>query len=445
MESDPKEYENESNNSITAQAKSTVNKKPRVLSPTTPSYHQTLQSRIVFNPPLETHWTKSLGEYGSLFGNLTPAASQTEGNLSTWEQQPAQNLVESAFLLIKETAILQPIGSSDKGKQPALASREHSNTQTPISLNITSNTSLINQIMAYWDITKLEKFSVQALPFFLIRTTNSWDYYTVVQVFNQFIKGLWSSILKSIRPCHPTSLQNAIILTRNFESAEQEANHTQAPELQELTNHPNGEKITTTADIHSNRTVSNSNNLGDPIPTTKKDHRPKSRKPIPATQILAKHGTSIFYISKSTTPICTTSPVHSTTIPELLLTTTNDTSNLSLSNFSLQPGWRNPNNNQVQTNSRPSRPIPRGPAQSRPTPTGYLNQAFYLGLMEDQGFDKSTPVEGRDIERISQPSKQTKSNIPPATITEDTTLATIFSFDIDNLNTHSLFSGAAIN
>ncbi|KAG9304615.1 hypothetical protein G9A89_020179 [Geosiphon pyriformis] len=85
------------------------------------------------------------------------------------------------------------------------------------------------------------------------------------------------------------------------------------------------------------------------------------------------------------------------------------------------------------------------PAQSRLTPTGYPNQASYLSLMENQSFDKSTPVEGGDIEQISQPSKQTKSNIPPATITKDTTLAAIFPFDIDNLNTHSLFSGAAIN
>ncbi|KAG9285149.1 hypothetical protein G9A89_004364 [Geosiphon pyriformis] len=65
--------------------------------------------------------------------------------------------------------------------------------------------------------------------------------------------------------------------------------------------------------------------------------------------------------------------------------------------------------------------------------------------MEDQSFNKSTPVKGKDIEQIFQPSKQTKSNIPPATIIENTNLATIFSFDINNLNTHSLFSGAAIN
>ncbi|KAG9285619.1 hypothetical protein G9A89_009259 [Geosiphon pyriformis] len=224
---------------------------------------------------------------------------------------------------MKETAILQPIGSSNKEKQPALALGEHLNMWTPISLNITSNTPPINQIMAYWDITKLEKFSgeednayfwiadaekaitanswnndhtIQALPFFLTRTTNSWyqslaekptsftefklaflqyfcdsntlirlqnqfsiikqknheavttylrrfnqilhqilaierDYYTIVQVLNQFIKGLQSSILRSVRPRHPTSLQDAVTLAHDFESAEQEANHTQAVNL----------------------------------------------------------------------------------------------------------------------------------------------------------------------------------------------------------------------
>ncbi|KAG9305659.1 hypothetical protein G9A89_022581 [Geosiphon pyriformis] len=336
--------------------------------------------------------------------------------------------------------------------------------QTPISLNITSNTPPINRIMTYQDIAKLEKFSgeedntyswiadaekaitangwnndhtVQALPFFLTKTADSWyqslaekptsftefkltflqyffierDYYTTAQVLNQFIKELRSSILRSIRPCHLTSLQDAVTFIHNFKSAEQEANHTQAvnlaingtsdPELQELTNHPNGEKITTTADTHSNRTVSNSNNLGDPIPATAttEDHGSKSRKPISATQILAKHGTPIFHTSESTAPIRTTSP-----------------------NF---------NNNQVQTNSGLSRPIPCGPVQSQPTPTEYSNQASYFGLMEDQSFDKSTP--------------QTKNNIPPVTITEDTTLAIIFPCNINNLNTHSLFSGTAIN
>ncbi|KAG9299514.1 hypothetical protein G9A89_020685 [Geosiphon pyriformis] len=141
-----------------------VNKKPRFFSPTTLLYHQTLQSRIVFNLPPETQsetsqtpgnphpwdqqsWTKSLEKYRSLVENFTPTAGQTEENTSTWEQPPAQNPAESAFFLIEETAILQPIGLNNKEKQPLLISGEHSNTQTPILLNVTNNILLINWIM----------------------------------------------------------------------------------------------------------------------------------------------------------------------------------------------------------------------------------------------------------------------------------------------------------
>ncbi|KAG9284892.1 hypothetical protein G9A89_003815 [Geosiphon pyriformis] len=386
VESDPEEYENKSNNSITAQAKSMVNKKPRVLFLTTPSYHQTPQSRIVFNSPLETQsetpqtpgnphpwnqhsWTKSLGEYGLLFGNLTPAASQTEGNLSTWEQPPAQNLTESASFLTEETAILQPIGSSNKRKQPALAPGEHSNTQTPIPLNITSNTLPINQIMAYWDIAKLEKFSAIER-----------DYYTAAQVLNQFIKELWSSILRSIRPCHPTSLQDTITFTHDFESAEQEVNHTQAVNL----------AINGTSDID----------------------------------------TKITQLNKKLTQ----------KIEKFLAGTTR----------TYQPPQRRENNNNSRYPQQQNCQQQQQSWRSNPHNCYYCQKSghiapSYLNLMEDQGFDKSTSVEGGNIERISQPSKQTKSNIPLATITKNTTLAAIFLFDIDNLNTHSLFSGAAIN
>ncbi|KAG9289639.1 hypothetical protein G9A89_014374 [Geosiphon pyriformis] len=487
VESNPKEYKNESNNPITAQAKSTVNKKPRVLFPTTSSYHQTSQK-----------------EYESLFGNLTPAASQTKENPLTWEQLPAQNLAESASPLMKKTAILQSISSSDKKKQPALAPGEHSNAQTPISLNITSNISPINQIMAYWDIAKLEKFSgekdnayswianaekaitanVQALPFFLTRTANSWyqslaekptsftkfklaflqyfcdlntlirlqnqfsiikqkdheavttylgqfnqilhqilaierDYYTMVQVLNQFIKELWSSILRSIRPCHLTSLQDAVTLARNFESAEQEVNHTQAVNLaingtsdidakitqlsKKLTQKIEGFLDRTTGTYQPPQQRENNNNSRYPqqqnylIPTTA-----TTAKNLDTSPILAKHGIPIFHTSESTTPIHTTSSIYLTTTPELLSTTTNDTSNPSLSNFSLQPTIIK--NGEIPTTIR-----------CKPT-VDHFDQ-FLIG------FDKSTLMERGDIERISQPSKQTKSNIPPATIIEDTTLA----------------------
>ncbi|KAG9298012.1 hypothetical protein G9A89_018840 [Geosiphon pyriformis] len=228
VESNPEEYEDKSNNPATAQTKSTVNKKPRFLFSTTSSYYQTPQT---------------------------------------------QNPTESASPLIEETVILQPSGSSDKEKQPALAPGEHSNMRTPTPLNVTN-------------ITKLEKFSEEEDNVYLwiaeakkAITANNWDddraiqaldYNTTVQVLNQFIKGLWSSILRSIRPRHLTNLQDAVTLTHDFESAEQEANHTQAINLAINKTSDIDAKITqlkkiTTTNTHSNRIISNSNNSGKPI------------------------------------------------------------------------------------------------------------------------------------------------------------------------------------
>ncbi|KAG9287729.1 hypothetical protein G9A89_004132 [Geosiphon pyriformis] len=410
--------------------------------------------------------------------------------------------------------------------------------------------------MTYQDITKLEKFSgkkdnayswimdtkkaitanswnddhtVQALPFFLTGTANlciikqkdyeavttylgrfnqilrqilaiERDYYTIAQVLNQFIKGLQSSILRSVRPRHSTSLQDAITFARDFESAEQEANHTQAVNLaingtsdidvkiiqlsEKLTQKIEGFLAGTTGTYQPPQWRENNNNSkysqqqnhqqqqqswrsnphnyyycqklghiacncrrkimdqnqGNPYQQPRYQQNivsqysiPQNQPPLYAQQVSYTQPLSQNYYQlppmTQAIPYYQTSP-YSPSRPQTI---------------DYNQGWRNPNNNQVQTNSGPSRPIPRGPAQSRPTPTGYPNQASYLGLMEDQSFDKSTPVEEGDIEQISQPSKQTKSNIPPATITEDTTLAAIFPFDIDNLNTYSLFSGATIN
>ncbi|KAG9284040.1 hypothetical protein G9A89_022814 [Geosiphon pyriformis] len=84
VESNPEEYEDEFNNPITAQAKFMVNKKSRFLFPTTLLYHQTPQ-----------------------------------------KLPPIQLLTELSATPSEETAILQPIGKINKGKQPELASEEH--------------------------------------------------------------------------------------------------------------------------------------------------------------------------------------------------------------------------------------------------------------------------------------------------------------------------------
>ncbi|KAG9301831.1 hypothetical protein G9A89_004510 [Geosiphon pyriformis] len=57
------------------------------------------------------------------------------------------------------------------------------------------------------------------------------DYFTVPQILNQFIRGLYSSILQCIHLLHPADLQAAITNARDFEAAELEANHAQAINL----------------------------------------------------------------------------------------------------------------------------------------------------------------------------------------------------------------------
>ncbi|KAG9301266.1 hypothetical protein G9A89_012649 [Geosiphon pyriformis] len=52
-------------------------------------------------------------------------------------------------------------------------------------------------------------------------------YYTDPQVLNQFIRELKNSILGRVHPAHPNSLPEAITLARALKSAEKEANHSQ--------------------------------------------------------------------------------------------------------------------------------------------------------------------------------------------------------------------------
>ncbi|KAG9295012.1 hypothetical protein G9A89_017806 [Geosiphon pyriformis] len=412
VESDSEEYKNKSNNSITAQAKSTVNKKPRSETPRTPGN---------LHPWNQHSWTKSLGEYKLLFGNLTPVASQTEGNLSTWEQPPAQNLAESASPLMEETAILQLIGSSDKRKQPVLTPREHSNTRTPIPLNITSNTLPINWIMAYRDIAKLEKFfSEEDNAYSWITdakkaiTTNTIEknYYTAVQVLNQFIKKLRSSILRSIRPCYLTSLQDAIALARNFESAEQEANHTQAVNL----------AINRTSDINAKITQ-----LSEKL--TQKIERFLARTTGTYQPLQQRENNNNSRYSQQQNCQQQQQPWRS------------DPHNCY---YCQKPGHIACDYRKKIMNQNQGNPYQQPRYQQNMVPQYSISQN-QPPLYAQQSFDKSTPVEGGNIEQISQPSKQTKSNILPATIIEDTILAAIFPFDINNLNTHNLFSRAAIN
>ncbi|KAG9293007.1 hypothetical protein G9A89_016369 [Geosiphon pyriformis] len=56
-------------------------------------------------------------------------------------------------------------------------------------------------------------------------------YFTEPQILNQFIRGLYSSILQYVHPLHPANFQAAVTHARDFKSAELKANHAQAVNL----------------------------------------------------------------------------------------------------------------------------------------------------------------------------------------------------------------------
>ncbi|KAG9301989.1 hypothetical protein G9A89_021033 [Geosiphon pyriformis] len=254
--------------------------------------------------------------------------------------------------------------------------------------------------MAYQDITKLEKFSGEE------DNAYSWitdakkaitanaikrDYYTTAQVFNQFIKKLRSSILRSVRLRHLISLQDVVTLTRDFESAEQEANHTQAINL----------AINRISDIDAK-----------------------------ITQLSEKLTQKI----------------------ERFLAGTTGT---------YQPPQQRENNNNSRYPQQQNCQQQQQPWRSDPHNCYYCQKPGHIArdcrrkiMDQNQGNPyQQLRYQQNMVPQYSIPQnqlllyaqQQTKSNIPPATITENTTLATIFLFDIDNLNTHSLFSEAAIN
>ncbi|KAG9286377.1 hypothetical protein G9A89_014543 [Geosiphon pyriformis] len=96
------------------------------------------------------------------------------------------------------------------------------------SINCLANTfTTIKQGETETVITYLECFHKNLCQIQAIQA----DYFTASQILNQFICGLYSSILQHVRSMHPVDLQATITNARDFETAKLEANHTQAVNL----------------------------------------------------------------------------------------------------------------------------------------------------------------------------------------------------------------------
>ncbi|KAG9288620.1 hypothetical protein G9A89_006721 [Geosiphon pyriformis] len=234
------------------------------------------------------------------------------------------------------------------------------------------------------------------------------NYFTAPQIFNQFIRGLCSSILQHVHPLHSGTLQDAVTRTRDFESTESEANHAQAVNL----------------------VMNRSSELDS-----------KLEKFISTLTSLCTNNAAI---NLSTTSISSSNL--STNGPNLLATATGNISTTTANNL-LTPNNSDPATKLIcQSSMVVYQPISSSSSQTRSCQWNSdagnpqnLNSQNYLSLLVIP--EDASPSN----QELIQKQQTLTSNILPITVTNNESLATIFPFEIEKPSSTPLFSGATLN
>ncbi|KAG9306990.1 hypothetical protein G9A89_000904 [Geosiphon pyriformis] len=234
------------------------------------------------------------------------------------------------------------------------------------------------------------------------------NYFTVVQILNQFIRRLHSSILQCVYSIHPVDLQAVITNARDFEAAELEANHAQAVNL----------------------VMNGSSEL---------DSKLKQFKTRIAFRISCVHhrqpinsgNRKCMFKINIKTPITTIlSELLTYNTAAILLTTSISNANLSTNNTG---------NLSATATTHVLAAVSAG-SQQWNSSTGYTqnpNSQNYLSLLV-------TPENAQPNNLETNQHPTLTSNIPPATITENESLDAIFLFELKKPSTMPLFSKAAL-
>ncbi|KAG9294406.1 hypothetical protein G9A89_001911 [Geosiphon pyriformis] len=215
---------------------------------------------------------------------------------------------------------------------------------------------------------------------------------------------LCSSILQCIHPIHPADLQAAVTNARDFEAAELKANHAQAVNL----------VINESSELDSKlKQFSDSINQKLERNISTKLHTYNAATNLLAANLLAN---SIYHLSP-------TAPTHLLAAASGNLPTATN-SNTAAELISKQNSKAKTNTAKLEINSS------TGSTQN-------LNSQHYLSLLV-------TPEDTTSHNSESNRQPVLTSNIPPATVTNDKTLATIFSFKLEETTMVPLFSKAAL-
>ncbi|KAG9290391.1 hypothetical protein G9A89_007122 [Geosiphon pyriformis] len=242
------------------------------------------------------------------------------------------------------------------------------------------------------------------------------DYFTVPQILNQFIRGLHSSILQCIHPIHPADLQAAITNTQDFEVAELETSHAQAInlvingsseldfKLKQFSDSINQKLERYLADNHTIYQPPQQHNNSENL-----NHFQNQSHPLSSNQLWQQE-----------TPISTNLPANDATA---------NISTTHISTFSLSTATTNNISITTATNNLSDTHT------IRIITVEFRNQNYLSLLVTTENA----------LPNIWEPKqKQLLTNILPATVIEDESLAVIFPFKIEKLTETSLFSGATL-
>ncbi|KAG9286102.1 hypothetical protein G9A89_022779 [Geosiphon pyriformis] len=349
--------------------------------------------------------------------NLDPMAYAPIAKLDnfTSEENNAQNnarAMQAIPYFLKDTA--------DLWYQSLINKPQDFNAFKVEFLRYFSNNNSINYLVnTFTTIKQGETEAIQAIDA---------NYFTALQILNQFIHGLCSSILQHVCSLHPGTLQDAVTCARDFKLAEFEANHTQAvnlvmnrsskldSKLKQFSDSINQKLEGYLADNHAiyqppqQRPISSGSQKSMFATTV------KPRSPISNSKISTKSGT----ISKHLPANDTTANLPSTSISDssLLTAATSDISTAATHNISTAATKSRSRNSSTSATQNP-------------------NSQNYLSLLV-------IPEDATTNNSGSNQQQTLTNNIPPATVTNDKLLAAIFPFDLEETIKILLFSGAAL-
>ncbi|KAG9285892.1 hypothetical protein G9A89_013317 [Geosiphon pyriformis] len=295
-----------------------------------------------------------------------------------------------------------------------------------------SNNNSINRLVNVF--TTMKQGETEAVTTYLgrfhrnlcqIQAINA-NYFTALQIFNQFIHGLCSSILQHVHLLHLGTLQDTVTYTRNFESAESEANHAQAVNLVINGSSELDSKLEKFSELINKR-------LEGYLADNHAIYQPPQRHNNQGNSNLLKSKSTRLPTSDTVISLS----VSSISTSDLSATATSNISTTATNNLSIPTDPNTVPKLTTQQNSKTkndSTELEISDSSLSTDPQFFTNYLSLLVTPEDASTNSPAFTQKQPL----------TSNIPPATITKNESLAAIFPFKFEETAAIPLFSGAAL-